>query len=153
MKKVLSTLGNNWSLVVITIVCIGFLFADFSNHRFWMNDFKVYYKAGLRLIHEVPLYNVYDENPKYIYKYSPVAPVFFIPFTILPFEIAKIAYWLFLTAIVLISFIMMAKIVVPKQPLNACNKIFIYGALILALHFLRELHRGQVNYLLLTSFV
>lgn len=153
MKRVISALGNNWSLVVIAIVCIGFLLADFSNHRFWMHDFKVYYQAGLRLIHEGPLYNVYDENPKYIYKYSPVAPLFFIPFTILPFEIAKITYWLFLTAIVLLSFMLMAKIIVPKQPLTAHNKVFMFGALILALHFLRELHLGQVNYLLLTSFV
>jgi hypothetical protein len=153
MKDFLNRLKSNWGLAFVAIVCIVFMFAEINNHRFWLSDFEVYYRAALRLIHGQPLYNVYYEDPFYIYKYSPVAPLFFTPFTIFSLETAKIVYWLFLTAVILLSFILASKAIVPKQPISKHNAIYIFATLILALHFLRELHLGQVNYLLFTGYV
>jgi len=153
MKKVLTVLSNNWGLVIIVIICLSFMAADIINHRLWVSDFQVYYRAASRMVSQEPLYNVYYENPLYTYKYSPVAPVFFIPFIVFPIAVAKIIYWLFLTGTVVLSFVIGSKAIAPRQPTHNLNTVFIIATLVLALHFLREIHLGQVNYLLFTCYV
>lgn len=140
----------------ILIVCLSFLFAEAINHRLWLSDFEVYYKAAYRLINSQNLYR-HPEDGHYIFKYSPVSALIFIPFTLFSFEIAKIIYWLFLTGIIVLTFYLSVQLISPKNGFNAetrkINTLYIISALILALHFLRELHLGQVNFLLMFIYV
>ena len=90
-------------LAFILIVCLSFLFAEAINHRLWLSDFEVYYKAAYRLINAENLYR-HSEDGHYIFKYSPVSALIFIPFTLFSFGVAKIIYWLFLTGIIILNF-------------------------------------------------
>ena len=152
-KKIVSFFINNWGLILIAFVCLCFMFADIINHRFWMHDLNVYYRTALQFVKGDSLYKVYYEAPKYVYKYSPVAPLFYVPFTFISFELFKVVYWLTLTGIIVFSFHFIYKKVSNGQKAISKNVIYVLGMLILALHFLRELHLGQVNYLLFTCFV
>ena len=139
------------SLVFLVLVCIGFMFAELINHRFWLSDLEVYYKAAQRISNGMNLYR-YVEDGHYVFKYSPTSAVYFIPLTILNFDIAKIVYWLFLTFLIVVGFRNCIKLLQPTLLNDESNKQFnwvVIGALFsLAIHFLRELHLGQVNYLL-----
>ena len=143
-------------LSIILFVCLSFLGAEAINHRLWLPDFEVYYKAAYRLINSENLYR-HSEDGHYIFKYSPVSALIFIPFTIFSFGIAKIIYWLILTGTILLNFYISVRLLFPeigsKSDAKRINVLYLLSSLIVALHFLRELHLGQVNYLLMFMFV
>jgi hypothetical protein len=143
-------------LSIILFICLSFLGAEAINHRLWLPDFEVYYKAACRLINSENLYR-HPEDGHYIFKYSPVSALIFIPFTLFSFGIAKIIYWLFLTGVILLNFHISVRLLFPEIGLKSnakrINVLYLVSALIVALHFLRELHLGQVNYLLMFMYV
>jgi hypothetical protein len=145
-----------FGLALILFVCLTFLSLEIINHRFWLSDFEVYYKAAYGLIYSENLYR-HVEDGHYIFKYSPVSAIIFIPFTLFSFGVAKVMYWLVLTGIIVLNFYISVQLLSPKIGLRPevkqINIIYILSALILALHFLRELHLGQVNYLILFIYV
>jgi hypothetical protein len=127
------------------------MFAELINHRFWLADLEVYFKAAQRISQGMKLYR-YVEDGHYIFKYSPTSAIYFIPLIILDFEIAKVIYWLLLTFLIVLGFIKCIKLLEPSLLNDARKKQFnwiVIGVIFsLAIHFLRELHLGQVNYLL-----
>ena len=108
------------------------------------------------LINSENLYR-HSEDGFYIFKYSPVSALIFIPFTLFSFDVAKVIYWIFLSGIIVTTFYISVKLLTPKIGLipdsKRINLIYVLSGLIVALHFLRELHLGQVNYLLLFMYV
>lgn len=144
------------SLSVLAAACLFFMFAEIINHRFWLPDFEVYYKAAARILRGENLYR-YAEDDHYIFKYSPVSALYFIPFTIMPFSIAKFAYWIFLTAVIIAGFWFSVNLagIEPGDQKSArkANTVVFIAGLVLAVHFLRELHLGQVNYVLLFMYI
>ncbi len=134
---------------------IIFLLLEIYNGRFWQSDFTVYYKAAQRLLEGNTLFR-HVEDGHYIFKYSPVSALYFIPFTVFSLNTAKILYWFFLTGIIIgsyyISVFLVSKGEVFKNP-RRLNNIILLGALILVVHFQRELHLGQVNQLLLLLYL
>jgi hypothetical protein len=132
------------------------MFAEISNHRFWLADFEVYYKAAARILHSQNLYRITADG-HYVFKYSPTSAIYFIPFLVFPFGAAKYVYWIFLTAVIVIGFYLCIKMIKPSLLINMEGKsvttIILLATLILAIHFLRELHLGQVNYLLLFLYI
>ncbi|MFC2100950.1 glycosyltransferase family 87 protein [Bacteroidota bacterium] len=151
---------KNWNtyfgLIILAAICILFMFAEIINNRFWLSDFEVYYKAAVRILNSKNLYQIIEFD-HYQFKYSPSFAIFFIPFTIVPFAIAKYLYWLFLTSIIVIGYYLCVIILKPSmfdhQKIKSINIIFLLAFLILAIHLLRELHLGQVNYLLLFLYI
>jgi len=146
----------NYGLVVLAIICILFMFAELINHKFWLPDFEVYYKAAHRILHSQNLYRISSEG-HYIFKYSPTSAIYFIPFLIFPFPIAKYVYWIFLTSIIVFGFHLCIKILRPSLYINhdikTIRNVTLFATLFLAIHYLRELHLGQVNYLLLFLYI
>ncbi|MCD4665547.1 MAG: DUF2029 domain-containing protein [Bacteroidales bacterium] len=146
----------NFGLIALAIICLLFLFAEIINHRFWLSDFEVYYKAAERILHSQNLYQI-NADGHYVFKYSPTSAIYFIPFIIFPFTIAKYVYWLFLTSLIVAGFYLCIKILKPSlftnENVKSINTITLLATLILAIHFLRELHLGQVNYLLLFLYI
>ncbi|QQS52585.1 MAG: DUF2029 domain-containing protein [Bacteroidota bacterium] len=141
---------------LIVLISLAYLFADSANNNLRVIDFKVYYQAAENILWGNSLYNCYiDNDPHYLFKYSPASAMFFIPFHVFPFEVAKIVYWVLLTAIIILGYYLCIQIIDPtllSQPSRA-NKIIVLALLPLVLHFTRELHLGQVNHLLLVMYI
>ncbi|MDP3444171.1 MAG: glycosyltransferase family 87 protein [Ignavibacteria bacterium] len=154
----MKNIGYNKSIfygfLFIGLLSVAFMIAEIINGRFWLADLEVYYKAANHILRGENLYRI-SEDRHYIFKYSPTSALFFIPFTLLSFTASKYIYWLGLTAIILYTFYLSIKLIKPElssKPRSYNNFLLISG-LILAIHYLRELHLGQVNYLLLFVYV
>lgn len=160
IKNMISRLAWSKSTFIgfglIVLISLAYLFADSANNNLRVIDFKVYYQAAENILWGNSLYNCYiDNDPHYLFKYSPASAMFFIPFHVFPFEVAKIVYWVLLTAIIILGYYLCIQIIDPtllSQPSRA-NKIIVLALLPLVLHFTRELHLGQVNHLLLVMYI
>lgn len=156
-RKISEFYGNNGyiGIAILLIFSTVFLILEIYNDRFWQSDFSVYYKAAKRLLDGNNLFQ-YVEDGHYVFKYSPVSAVFFIPFTIFPLSTSKIIYWFFLTGIIIVGFYLSVYL---ASKGNACsnqrslNNLILLGTLILVVHFQRELHLGQVNQILLVLYL
>ncbi len=139
---------------ILALFSFFFLLLEVYNGRFWQSDFTVYYKSATRLLHGENLFQI-AEDGHYVFKYSPVSALLFIPFTIINIGISKYLYWIFLTVIIIINFYLSAilayKISGVEKP--KFNRIIILGSLVLVVHFQRELHLGQVNQILLFFYL
>lgn len=141
-------------------LCIGYLLIQlFVNGRFGMLDFEVYYKAGERLLNGENLYRRASLEAGgdgfFRYKYAPTAAFYFIPFSILPFKIAGILYW------VVLSFILAHICWLSYQHFTNIQAnqfkqqpwLMLLAAIILGVHIEAEFNLGQVNMLLLWLYV
>lgn len=142
-----------YGLIITALVCIGFMIAELINDRFWLSDFMVYYTAAERMVDGINLYR-HAEDLHYVFKYSPVSALYFIPFIFLPPLAAKIIYWLALTSGIVWSFSYTSRF----APASANHEkqrqnIILIATILFAVHFLRELHLGQVNHLLMISYL
>ncbi|MCX6240268.1 MAG: glycosyltransferase family 87 protein [Bacteroidetes bacterium] len=156
MEHFFSYKKNPWlGYAMVGLVFLLFLFAEILNKRFWLSDFEVYYKSAARILEGQNLYRIKADD-FYIFKYSPVSAVFFIPFAILPFWIAKVVYWLFYSFIMLACIHLAIRMVWPDHTdkrYGSINSLVLLTGLILMVHFLRELHLGQVNYILMFLYL
>ena len=57
-KNHISLKNKNWGLIILSMICILFMFAEIINDRFWLSDFEVYYKAADRIFHSQNLYRI-----------------------------------------------------------------------------------------------
>lgn len=145
-----------FSFFFLALVCFGFMAAEMINDRFWLSDFEVYYKAAQRISAAENLYQ-HAEDGHYIFKYSPTSALFFIPFIVFSFAVAKCLYWSLLTVVILAGFYLCIKNIRPsafeRRNKKVVNRTVLIATVMLAVHFLRELHLGQVNYLLLFVYI
>lgn len=153
LKYLLKQKGG-YSICILLVFSIIFLIMEVYNGRFWQSDFTVYYKSAVRLLNGENMFRI-AEDGHYIFKYSPVSALIFIPFTAFSLGFSKYIYWFLLTGIVISNFYfatILAYRINGVKSLNI-NKIIILGALIMVVHFQRELHLGQVNQILLLSYL
>lgn len=156
MENLFSYKKNPWiGFILVGLVFLLFLFAEVWNGRFWLSDFEVYYKSAARILQGQNLYRI-QADEFYIFKYSPVSAVFFIPFSMLPLGISKVVYWLFYSFIMLTCLHVAMRLVNPdrigEKPARV-NSLILLTGLILMVHFLRELHLGQVTFILLILYL
>ncbi len=125
------------------------------NGRFWLNDFKVFYSAAEALIHHEKVYGKAFGLETGFYKYSPVALLFFTPFTIISFESAAIIDFV-INAIVCISIIIVTQQLITEYIFQNKNKKTVTLFLIFICvinHVVRELHLGNTNLILILLLV
>ena len=80
---------------VVTIILLLLLLAVFqSSLRYHLVDFTVFHTAGERFLAGASLYQASDGH--YQFKYVPSSAACFVPFALLPLEIAKFI-WLVVT--------------------------------------------------------
>ena len=158
LNRKISGFYNNTGYVgffLLALFSVIFLFLEIYNARFWQSDFSVYYKAAQRLLDGNNLFQ-YAEDGHYVFKYSPVSALFFIPFTIFSIGTAKVIYWFVLTGFIAagfyLSIYLVSKGALSKYPARM-NNIILFGLLIMVVHFQRELHLGQVNQILLVMYL
>lgn len=145
-----------WGLAFIGLVCMVFMVADMSNGRFQLYDFEVYYKAANRILQAQNLYQI-PEDGHYIFKYSPTSAIYFLPYSILPFAVARCVYWLSLSALIVMGFKIYTQIstrtLIETYSHKALNTIVFIAGILLSVHYCEELHLGQVNYLILFLYI
>ena len=86
-------------ILILFLFCVISLLADVVNDKFHLVDFEVYYRTAVRMIEGGPIYRI-DTDGHFVYKYAPTAALFFIPFTLISFELSQWLFW-FLLALVL----------------------------------------------------
>lgn len=114
-----------------------------------MTDFEVSWQAGRRLLHGEALYRVSDGHLQF--KYSPLAAMASVPFSILPLEAAK-ACWFVIQVLCLAG---IGRLGIALLPARRKSAVFLLGFsfLILGKFLARELVLGQVNLLILLLFL
>ncbi|MFD3001929.1 glycosyltransferase family 87 protein [Pontibacter toksunensis] len=132
------------------------LTGEVINERLRMHDLEVYYRTAARLMQGEALYRIATDG-HYVYKYSPTAAIYFIPFLLLPFSVAKVLYWVLLTFLTGVAFQLFYRMLLPQDGLASDNRkqniVLLLSFLAVAVHLHREWHLGQVNLLLLGLYI
>ena len=156
LKTHLSFRSNPYlSVCLIFILLSGYLIIHIFNGRFTMYDFEVYYKAAERIVAGENLYQITSDG-HYIYKYSPVSAVYFIPLKWLPLAPAKMIYWLVSSlafCYVMILFYRIGNMGNTAIPAGRLNLLIMISFICLGAFLELELHLGQVNIFILLLLV
>ena len=145
---------NRIFIITMSLFFIGFFIIQNLNHRFWMHDFEVYWTSSYNYFHFKPVYfQLYALGSGY-YKYSPIALWYFLPFSLLPFEIAKIVYF-FLLAFILICIFITTKDLIYKYfgMSDKSNWILFLTLLVLLNNVYFEFHMSNANLITLLFLV
>jgi len=110
-----------------------------------MTDFGVCYQGGQRIVRGETLYREADGHLQF--KYSPAAAVCFAPLAIIPYEAAKVV-WYMLELIFLAGILFFCWRMLPSGATRAAP-LFLWTFLIELKFLARELELGQVNLLIL----
>ncbi len=141
---------------IICIICFVILFFETINHRLYLNDFRVYYEATKALLTGSQVYGIPFGLDTGMFKYSPFVLFLFIPFASLPFTISGILYFLIITALLVMSFLLCRSILVTNlfQNRKKGEALFTILALVfISNHLYRELHLGNTNIILIFLFL
>ncbi len=138
------------------IFIVVFLLLDFVienvNHKFQLNDFKVYYGAAQALTSGKQVYGTLFALGSGYYKYSPFTSLLFYPLTVLPYYVACIIDFLLISIAVVFTSVILLQVVnayVFRKQSNNSSLILTLGIICISTHLVRELELGNVNVLLL----
>ncbi len=148
MKSILQNYQKNKILYSFTLSLFALIvFLETINHRFEMNDFKVYYLAGKAFFNNQEIYGVQFGLASGYYKYSPVFLLIFSPYLIFGYKTACIIH-AFILAIATILTLISAKEIYQKiinQRELQNRYLFIFAIFIIVNHLFREIHLGNLN--------
>ena len=141
-----------WVMIVFALLIIG---SRAFSGRFEMSDLLVAYSANHDLMAGGPVYGkTYPpESDVAFYKYSPSTLFWLLPLALLPYGLTKIIYFSFSVFLLIFLNLFLEDFLTTyffngrKAP--KCQKILLLSALIVAVHYERELHIGNYNILLL----
>ncbi len=133
-----------------------FFLADFIlenvNHKFSLNDFKVYYGAAGAITTSSQLYNIAFSLGSGYYKYSPFIALLFYPLSLLSYPVACIVYFIIVSCITVFTFNLILAILQThfsvyevKTPALVLSIAFVC----LITHIVREVDLGNINMILL----
>jgi hypothetical protein len=139
-------------LIFVLATCILLFTSELVNHRFWLNDFKVYYLSAKAMLEGQQIYGIPHGLDSGFYKYSPFVLLFYIPLTLLPYKAACIIYYFGIVIAILLVFSLIRYFFVKfisHEPVKYQGWI-LSVAFVFALNLLyRELHLGNTNIFLL----
>jgi hypothetical protein len=129
-------------------------FVEIKNHKFWTNDFKVYYGATK---------DYFSGNNPYVknygldtgfFKYPPTTLYFFGLAILLKYFFAQVIHILILAVSFLISCFLLKKLIFNESEKSQKSTFGIYflGFIFIVIHIAREFHMGNVNLILLGLF-
>lgn len=122
------------------------------NGRFWLNDFRVYWSAADALLHGQQVYGLPFGESTGFFKYSPFVALLFVPFALLPFQIASVVWFWCVAGAAIAVVIRLQRLLqqrIVANPLRRPNLLLVLSLLCVANHVVRELHLGNVNMMLL----
>ncbi|MEZ4938716.1 MAG: glycosyltransferase family 87 protein [Crocinitomicaceae bacterium] len=132
-----------WSFGFILV----FFIAEILNHRFWLNDFKVYYLSSFDFLEGKSIYeNTYGLGSGW-FKYSPFFAMLFSIFTLMSYKVASLVfYWIIGVSILVFLPLIGEKSKGERHLMWVLPIVFLF----IADHLVRELHLGNVNMILLS---
>ena len=149
----------NWKqhywIIFILILSGASLAGEIANHKFYTLDFEVYYRTAIRMLNHSEIYSI-AEDGHYVYKYSPVAGLFFIPFALLDYTVASVIYWALLTFLLIVGLKIFFNLLdepYSQSKKNSISLVLTLSLLTVGVHVHREWHLGQVNLLLLVIYI
>jgi hypothetical protein len=142
-----------WKFILLATAFFLITFAlETYNHRFWLNDYRVYYSAAQALRSGQEVYSQAYGLGTGFYKYSPCILLFFLPFSFLPFGTAAIIHFWVVASASLMAMLLTLKLLktnlVPEAGRHE-NLLLSATFIILGLHLVRELHLGNVNMIII----
>lgn len=138
--------------VVVFLALTTVVLLDAINGRLWMNDFRVYWEAGLRFLHGEAVYGVSVGVSSGFFKYSPFALLLLTPFSLLPYEAAAVVFSAVIICATTAAFRMTERLLRHHVLLRATAfrpAVLWLTFLVVVVHLHRELHMGNVNMILL----
>jgi len=140
-------------LIIILLFSLGSLLGDVINERFDLVDFEVYYRTAERMWQGQPIYRI-EADGHFVYKYAPTAAVFFMPFLLLGFPLAKVVFWLLSTAVFAGALYLLTQLASDKKTAPSQRNLYLIVAVLAVVpHIHLEWHLGQVNVWLLALYV
>ncbi|MFZ4564774.1 MAG: glycosyltransferase 87 family protein, partial [Bacteroidales bacterium] len=147
------TLKLLWKFTAFASVMMLVIFTfENINGRFWLNDFKVYYLAAKALLAGEQVYGIPFGLSSGLYKYSPFTLFFVFPFCLFPFEIARIIHFFLLGSVIVLVFFIIYEVYknyLHEKSWKNINLLFTLAFVCVLIHFVKELHLGNINVLLL----
>jgi len=125
---------------------------DNINHHFVMGDFKVYYGAANAIASGKQVYGILFSPGSGYYKYSPLMAFAFYPLSVLPYYVACVVNYLFISAAILLTGIFVLNIFntyIFNHTIKSPNFILSVAVLCITIHLIRELGLGNMNMILL----
>jgi len=135
----------------VMIMCLLNPIINSINGHFFVSDFKVFYLAAKNLLAGEKVYMIAFGLDSGLYKYSPMALLFFVPYTVFSFKIAAIIHIIILSFCYWYSFLLTRKILSTWFFPGVKHEGWLLSlAVICTLIFLvKELYLGNINILLL----
>jgi hypothetical protein len=130
------------------ISCIAIFILEKINHRFWLNDFRVYYGGAQSLLAGKQVYGVAYGLDSGLYKYSPFVALLVAPLTIFSFETAAAIQFFLIAVSIILMFIILWKIITTylfSEKIKNQNLLLSIAFICTINHLFRELHLGNVN--------
>ena len=142
-----------WKFSVFAIIVLLLTFTiENINGRFWLNDFKVYYMAAKALLAGQQVYGIPFGESSGLYKYSPFTLFVVFPYLPFSFEKACIIHFVILSLVIVSLFYVILNIFMNylnrEKPKNL-NLLLSLAFVCVLIHFVKELHLGNINVVLL----
>lgn len=130
-------------LIFVLIFCV-----ENINHRFWLNDFRVYYLAAKAFIGDEQVYGISFGLGTGFFKYSPMTLLLFTPYTIVSIQVANIIHFIINASCAIASFLVIEQIIVehlfvPKTKRTHLLLMIVFFCVLN--HLFREVHLGNIN--------
>jgi hypothetical protein len=122
------------------------------NHRFWLNDFKVYCFAAKALIQGEQIYGIQFGLGTGFYKYSPFTLILFTPLCLFSYPIASSIHFFIIACAITGLSILLSKLFLKYFKFVEVRRLhLLLIAILLSVmpHFFRDMHLGNLNAILL----
>ena len=130
------------------------VFVEINNHKFWTNDFKVYYEATKDYFSgKSPYIKNYGLDTGF-FKYPPTTLYFFGLAVLVKYFFAQIIHVFLLSISFLIAIFLLKKTIFASEDkvVKSSFRIYLLGFVFIVIHIAREYHMGNVNLILLALF-
>lgn len=152
MSTVRQFIKDNLWLIPLFLFSIISLLGDVINDKFDLVDFEVYFRTAARMLEGAEIYRI-ESDGHFVYKYAPTAALYFLPFVILGFGLAKYIFWIFVTVALAWGLHTLISLLRTEESSRQVNFIIIGSILAVVPHIHLEWHLGQVNLLLMVLYV
>jgi Glycosyltransferase family 87 len=138
-------------IVLASLILLADFIIENINHKFQLNDFKVYYNAATAFITGKQVYGVLFSLGSGYYKYSPFTALLFYPLGLLPYYIACVIEFALTSLAIVLTGVLLFKIYSAyfPEPVKSANLLLSFSLICVATHFVRDLELGNVNAIML----
>lgn len=139
--------------LLMTVFAVLFVSVELNNEKLYANDFRVYYEATKDFFSgNNPYVHSYGLDTGY-FKYPPTTLLFFAPSTWLSFSMVKMLHIILIYFSLIIALPLWQRLIICVFEIKTPSWLLSLSFFVIAIHLTREFHMGNVNVLLLLSFV